>query len=65
MKGIDVFVKIWGNAKKKKDKKFRSLEVRGKLIALKKKFYDFCILVILPPAGSIYFAIKWLVKWTR
>ena len=29
------------------------------------KFYDFCILVILPPAGSIDFAIKWLVKWTR
>ena len=27
--------RFWGNARRRKDKKFRSLEVRGKLIALK------------------------------
>ena len=32
MKGIDVLSRFWGNAE---DKKFRTLEVRGKPIALK------------------------------
>ena len=34
MKGIDVFVKIWGNGEGRNEN-FQSLEVRGKLIALK------------------------------
>ena len=38
MKGIDVFVKILGK-KKKEGQEFRSLEVRGKLIALKNTSY--------------------------
>ena len=39
MKGIDVFVKILGKWRRKEGRKevdFRSLEVRSKLIALKK-----------------------------
>ena len=36
MEGIDFFVKILSKSKKEGRKNFRSLEVRGKLIALKK-----------------------------
>ena len=31
--------RVWGNARRRKDKKFRSLEVRGKLITLKNSTY--------------------------